>query len=101
MVLVNPFCVLLKRPIFLLKSPVLRARVLKRLLLIGAWNAKFLKGMVWMGLDRNLELFKARPVQFGVLLAAAEQLFTMLGVILSDHIPGDLNLTLTLTADSN
>ena len=26
---------------------------------------------------------------------------TMLGVILSDHIPGDLNLTLTLTANSN
>ena len=27
--------------------------------------------------------------------------FTMLGVILSDHIPGDLKLTLTLTANSN
>ena len=31
MVLVNNFCVLLKRPIFLLKSSVLRARVLKLL----------------------------------------------------------------------
>ena len=30
-----------------------------------------------------------------------EQSITMLGVILSDHIPGDLNLTLTLTANSN
>ena len=29
------------------------------------------------------------------------KLTTMLGVILSDHIPGDLNLTLTLTANSN
>ena len=29
------------------------------------------------------------------------QACTMLGVILSDHIPGDLNLTLTLTANSN
>ena len=36
-----------------------------------------------------------------VLVASVCKLLTMLGVVLSDHIPGDLNLTLTLTTNSN